>query len=79
MRGFLISLALFGLLIVGFGVGLFGQAPGLVMATFCSGPFVLFALGWTTRGALNGKRFALVDDQSNYRQPVKRARAQEVL
>lgn len=34
MRGLVVSIILIGLVIVGFGVGLFGQVPGLMLAGF---------------------------------------------
>lgn len=47
MRGLVVSLILIGLVIVGFGVGLFGQVPGLMLAGFCLSPFAFMAFGWS--------------------------------
>lgn len=67
MRGFIIAAVLFVVLMIFFGAGLFGSQSGLMLVSFCGSPFVLFALGWSTRGLLAGRRLALVEAQQAQR------------
>lgn len=61
MRGFVIATALF-LVVTGLFVGgLFSTQSGLMMLGFCGMPFSVFMLGWSAKGLLQGRRFALVD------------------
>lgn len=61
MRGCLLTLSLFMLIIVGFIVGLVSAQPGLMIAGFFLSPFVFFFGGWSLRGVFNGRRLTLVE------------------
>lgn len=69
MRGFIVSAVLLVAITVAFISGMFSAQTGLVMVAFCASPFVLFATGWTARGALGGKRIMLVSDEQPRQHP----------
>lgn len=71
MRGFVTTLGLVIGLFLFFVLGLFAAQSGLMIISFCAAPFAIFALGWSAKGMLGGKKIRLVEAESNLskRQP----------
>lgn len=70
MRGCLLSLALFALIIVGFIVGVIGSQPGLMIVSFVASPLVWFIGGWSARGMFNGRRLTFVEVEGRSSNPA---------
>lgn len=71
MRGFVTTLGLVIGLFLFFVLGLFAAQSGLMIISFCAAPFAIFALGWSAKGLLAGKKIRLVEAETNLsrRQP----------